>query len=105
MLCATLHALCSTEREYKARALCVLGARHGTRLMGLRTSPDPSGGAVHLWVTLGVDGAASVHLEELISRLSAEPGVRDLHWRLHSVPTARERGREREREREQLAAR
>ncbi|MFE5868876.1 hypothetical protein ACFQ6V_09500 [Streptomyces roseifaciens] len=94
---ATVHARCGIESESKVRALCVLGLKPGTRLLGLRTSQEHDD-TVHIQVTLSVEGPAGVLLEQLISRLSAEPDVRDLHWRVHSGPAPRKtrgrRGRE-----------
>ncbi len=81
---ATVHALCDARNEAKVRALCVLGLKPGIHLLGLRTSQDHDS-AVHVWVTLAVEGPAVVLLEQLITRLSAESDVRDLHWRLHGA--------------------
>ncbi|MEU8579366.1 hypothetical protein [Streptomyces abikoensis] len=93
---ATVHVRCGIENEAKVRALCVLGLKPGTHLLGLRTSQDHDD-TVRIWVTLSVEGPAGVLLEQLISRLSAEPDVRDLHWRVHSGPAPRKaRGRRRE---------
>lgn len=84
---ATVHLICERRAETHIRAL-LLQSLAGTGLTptGLRARrADEDTTSVHAVVAVTGD---PVHaLEQLITRLSLEPGVRDLHWHLEESAT------------------
>ncbi|MCC3771526.1 hypothetical protein [Streptomyces sp. UNOC14_S4] len=88
----TVHARCDRHSEAKVRALCVIAfAGSGARMRSLHVvepgEPGDPGDSVTvlLRVTFAMDGPDTVALERLVTELSREPGVRDLHWRIHAA--------------------
>lgn len=79
---AALHVTCDRRDESPVRALLVqMLSGTGSRLAGLRIRrPDEE--ATHLEATVTLDGSPAAELEQLVTRLSLEKGVRDLHWHL-----------------------
>ncbi|PYC66058.1 hypothetical protein C7C46_31685 [Streptomyces tateyamensis] len=92
-LLATVHLRCERRGETHVRALLVQ-ALAASRLAptGLRAHREADGELTSLRATVAVDGEATSALEQVVSRLSLESGVRDLHWHLEDV--ADEAGRE-----------
>ncbi|RLV04326.1 hypothetical protein CTZ27_10155 [Streptomyces griseocarneus] len=82
----TVHARCDWRSEAKVRALCVIAfAGSGARMRSLHVLEPDDSVTVLLRVTFALDGADTVALERLVTELSREPGVRDLHWRIHAA--------------------
>ncbi|GHF43127.1 hypothetical protein [Streptomyces morookaense] len=82
----TISARCERRVEAKVRALCVLAfAGTGARLNSLHIIEPDDSVTVVVRITLTLAGPAGVALERLVDQLSREPGVRDLHWRLHQA--------------------
>ncbi|MBC3841452.1 MgtC/SapB family protein [Streptacidiphilus sp. 4-A2] len=79
---ATLHLVCDRRSEAHIRAL-LLQALAGSALTptGLRARrEEPDSTSVR--AAVAVTGDATRALEQVIARLSLEPGIRDLHWHL-----------------------
>ncbi|MGF1430062.1 MgtC/SapB family protein [Kitasatospora sp. LaBMicrA B282] len=83
---ATVHLLCDRKTETQLRAL-LLHALGGAGLTptGLRARREDEH-TTKLRATVAVTGDPARALEQLITRLSLEPGVRDLHWHLVEEP-------------------
>ncbi|MFE0460481.1 MgtC/SapB family protein [Kitasatospora sp. NPDC058965] len=92
-LLATVHLRCDRQAETHVRALLVQ-ALAGSRLAptGLRARREAEGDVTGLRATVAVEGDVTAALEQVVSRLSLEPGVRDLHWHLEDADS--EPGRE-----------
>ncbi|MFE4415238.1 MgtC/SapB family protein [Streptomyces sp. NPDC056821] len=89
---ATVHLVCDRADETHVRALLSQAlSTDGLAPTGLRVRRDGEDTA-HLQATVSLDGDPARGLEQLIARLSLEPGVRDLHWHLDdpSLDTERE---------------
>ncbi|MFF4410746.1 hypothetical protein ACFY2W_11715 [Streptomyces sp. NPDC001262] len=81
----TISAQCERRVEGKVRALCVLAfAGTGARLNSLHVIEPDDSVTVVVRITLTLPGPGGVALDRLVDQLSHEPGVRDLHWRLHT---------------------
>ncbi|WP_406194904.1 MgtC/SapB family protein [Kitasatospora sp. NBC_01560] len=80
---ATVHLECERGAETHIRAL-LLQALNGSGLSptGLRARRDERGDTTSLRATVAVNGDVAPALEQVVSRLSLEPGVSDLHWHL-----------------------
>lgn len=79
---ATLHARCEAAAEAKVRALCILTlTTTGAHLLAFDSNPQGDG-TVLMRLTLALDGPSSGPLEELVSQLSHDNGVRELRWRV-----------------------
>ncbi|MEV7598540.1 MgtC/SapB family protein [Kitasatospora sp. NPDC089797] len=80
---ATVHLECDRKSETHIRALLLQAlAGSGLAPTGLRARRTEQGDATSLRATVSVNGQVAPALEQVITRLSLEPGVRDLHWHL-----------------------
>ncbi|MGW1159859.1 MgtC/SapB family protein [Streptomyces sp. NPDC002513] len=89
---ATVHLVCDRADETHVRALLLQAlSNDGLAPTGLRVRRDGQE-STELRATVSLTGDPARSLEQLIARLSLEPGVRDLHWHLDdtSVDTERE---------------
>ncbi|WP_329565292.1 MgtC/SapB family protein [Kitasatospora sp. NBC_01266] len=79
---ANLHLRCDRSSETHIRALLLQALTSSgltpTGLRARRETPETTS----LRASLSVSGDVASALEQVISRLSLEPGVRDLHWHL-----------------------
>lgn len=76
------HVTCDRRDEGHVRALLIqLLSGTDARLAGLRIRRGDDG-ATALEASVLIDGAPGADMEQLVTRLSLEPGVRDLHWQL-----------------------
>ena len=79
---ATVHLRCTRKAETHIRALLLQSlAASGLTPTGLRARRE-SDDTTSLRATVSVDGDVATALEQVITRLSLEPGIRDLHWHL-----------------------
>ncbi|MFI1769077.1 MgtC/SapB family protein [Streptomyces sp. NPDC020800] len=79
---ATVHLVCERGEETHVRALlsqALVG--DGLAPTGLRVRRDDEG-STSLRAAVSLNGDPARALEQLVARLSLEPGVRDLHWHL-----------------------
>lgn len=79
---ATLHVTCDRRAEHHIRALLIQTlSGGGPQLAGLliRRNEDDT---TRLEATVTIEGTPGTHREQLITRLSLEPAVRELHWHL-----------------------
>ncbi|MGW1072884.1 hypothetical protein [Streptomyces sp. NPDC002537] len=82
----TVHARCDRRSEAKVRALCVIAfTGSGARMRSMHVTEPDDRVTVLLRVTFAMDGPDTVALERLVTELSREPGVQDLHWRIHAA--------------------
>ncbi|MEV5875347.1 MgtC/SapB family protein [Streptomyces sp. NPDC052101] len=89
---ATVHLVCERQAEAHLRALLLQTlAASALALTGLRARREGETTSLHAGVTIHGDVAAA--LEQVISRLSLEPGVSDLHWHMDDEGSERERPR------------
>lgn len=80
---AIVHLECDRKSETHIRALLLQAlAASGLAPTGLRVRRTDSGDATSLRATVAVTGEVAPGLEQVVTRLSLEPGVRDLHWHL-----------------------
>ncbi|KUM99569.1 hypothetical protein AQI95_38230 [Streptomyces yokosukanensis] len=89
---ATVHLICERGDETHVRALLSQAlATDGLAPTGFRVRRDDEG-STSLRAAVSLNGDPARALEQLIARLSLEPGVRDLHWHLDdaSLDTERE---------------
>ncbi|WP_332262165.1 hypothetical protein [Kitasatospora mediocidica] len=79
---ATIHLACERRAESHIRAL-LLQALTASALAptGLRARRGP-GEDTSLRATVAISGDVAQSLEQVVARLSLEPGVTDLHWHL-----------------------
>jgi putative Mg2+ transporter-C (MgtC) family protein len=79
---ATVHLVCERKAETHVRALLLQAlAGSGLTSTGLRATREGED-TTSLRATVAVSGDPARALEQLIARLSLEPGIRDLHWHL-----------------------
>ncbi|MFH8771963.1 MgtC/SapB family protein [Streptomyces sp. NPDC017958] len=79
---ATVHLICDRSDENHVRALLSQALTgDGLAPTGLRVRRDGED-ATSLRAAVSFNGDPARSLEQLIARLSLEPGVRDLHWHL-----------------------
>ncbi|MFD5699238.1 MULTISPECIES: MgtC/SapB family protein [Streptomyces] len=79
----TFHVTCDRRDEAHIRALLIqLLSSTDPRLAGLRIRRGEDEGTTALEAAVVIDGAPGADMEQLVTRLSLEPGVRDLHWHL-----------------------
>ena len=77
---ATIHLRCARRDEAHIRALLLQAlAAAGFTPTGLRASREGEE-TTSLRATVDIDGEVGKGLEPVVTRLSLEPGVRDLHW-------------------------
>lgn len=82
-----LHLSCRPKAEQHVRALIVQHTSgHDLLLRGVRATRPEEGGHVQLTAQLLVDDNAPVRLEQLVARLSLEPGVHSVHWHTADEP-------------------
>ncbi|MBD0691664.1 MgtC/SapB family protein [Streptomyces sp. CBMA123] len=80
---ATIHLECDRKSETHIRALLLQAlSASGLAPTGLRARRTEQGDATSLRATVAVTGQVATALEQVVTRLSLEPGVRDLHWHL-----------------------
>ncbi|WP_031071268.1 MgtC/SapB family protein [Streptomyces sp. NRRL WC-3742] len=80
---AIVHLECDRRSETHIRALLLQAlAASGLAPTGLRVRRTDSGDATSVRATVAVTGQVAPALEQVVTRLSLEPGVRDLHWHL-----------------------
>ncbi|MFD9906485.1 MgtC/SapB family protein [Streptomyces sp. NPDC059063] len=78
---ATVHVRCDRTEEAHIRALLIqMLSDTAPQLAGVRIRRTDDASILEAAVTL--DGAPGAQLEQLVARLSLEPAIRDLHWRL-----------------------
>ncbi|MFE2064392.1 MgtC/SapB family protein [Streptomyces sp. NPDC059467] len=88
---ATVHLVCDRGDETHVRALLLQGlVGDGLAPTGLRVRRDADE-TTNLRAEVSLTGDPARSLEQLIARLSLEPGVRDLHWHLDDTPLDTER--------------
>ncbi|MEZ0112575.1 putative Mg2+ transporter-C (MgtC) family protein [Catenulispora sp. EB89] len=76
-----LHLTCKAKSESHIRALLVADTTGGhVILRGLDTTRDDGADATRLTAHLLLDGDAASRLEQLVGRLSLEPGIHAVHW-------------------------
>jgi putative Mg2+ transporter-C (MgtC) family protein len=79
---ATVHLVCDRRDETHIRALLLQAlAAVGLAPTALRARRDQPE-STRLQAVVSVTGDPAQGLEQLVSRLSLEPGIRDLHWHL-----------------------
>ncbi|WJV50358.1 MgtC/SapB family protein [Streptomyces flavofungini] len=77
------HVTCDRPDEAHVRALLIqLLSSTDPRLAGLRVRRGEDDDSTALEAAVVLDGAPGADMEQLVTRLSLEPGVRDLHWHL-----------------------
>ncbi|MFE4517735.1 MgtC/SapB family protein [Kitasatospora sp. NPDC056783] len=80
---ATVHLVCERKAETHIRALLLQAlTASGLAPTGLRARRTEDGEATSLRATVAITGQVAPALEQVVTRLSLEPGVRDLHWHL-----------------------
>ncbi|WP_194893046.1 MgtC/SapB family protein [Catenulispora pinisilvae] len=76
-----LHLTCRPKSESHIRALLVADTTGGdVYLRGLDTTRADTQDATSLTAHLLLDGEATSRLEQLVARLSLEPGIHTVHW-------------------------
>ncbi|MBV8932490.1 MAG: hypothetical protein JO285_08075, partial [Kutzneria sp.] len=76
-----LHLACRLEVEQHVRALIVQHTSgHDLILRGIRSIRADESSGVRLSAHLLLDGDAAARLEQLVARLSLEPGISAVHW-------------------------
>jgi len=84
-----LHVTCKPKNEPHIRALIVSNtAGSGIILRGIDTTRDGQGSETRLTARLLLNGNAATRLEQLVARLSLEPGIRAVHWHAADGPEA-----------------
>ncbi|WP_316519892.1 MgtC/SapB family protein [Kitasatospora brasiliensis] len=84
---ATIHLECDRKAETHIRALLLQAlTASGLAPTGLRARRTDGGEAASLRATVAITGRVAPALEQVVTRLSLEPGVRDLHWHLEDDP-------------------
>ncbi|MBX7555371.1 MgtC/SapB family protein [Streptomyces sp. NPDC004232] len=87
---ATVHLVCERTSETHLRALLLQTlAASALAPRGLRARRE--GDTASLRATVSISGDVAAALEQVISRLSLEPGVSDLHWHMDDEEAERER--------------
>ena len=82
-----LHLSCRPKSEQHVRALIVQHTSgHDLILRGIRATRPEEGGHVQLSAQLLVDDNAPARLEQLVARLSLEPGIHSVHWHTADEP-------------------
>ncbi|MEU5434391.1 hypothetical protein AB0G73_13575 [Streptomyces sp. NPDC020719] len=81
---ATVHIECDRSEETHIRALLLQAlTASGLPTTGLRARRSEN--TAGLRATVLVDGDVTRALEQVVTRLSLEPGIRDLHWHLDAT--------------------
>lgn len=84
---ATVHLRCARKAETHIRALLLQAlTASGLTPTGLRARRE-SEDTTSVRATVSVDGDVATALEQVITRLSLEPGIHDLHWHLENEET------------------
>ncbi|KOU38044.1 MgtC/SapB family protein [Streptomyces sp. WM6378] len=88
---ATVHLVCDRSEDAHIRALLLQSmASSGLTPTGLRVRREDDD-TTELRAVVAVGGDPARALEQLIARLSLEPGIHDLHWHLDPTATEDER--------------
>ncbi|MFD9822363.1 MgtC/SapB family protein [Streptomyces violascens] len=88
---ATVHLVCDRGEDAHIRALLLQSmAGSGLTPTGLRVRREVDD-TTELRAVVAVGGDPARALEQLITRLSLEPGIHDLHWHLDATPAEAER--------------
>ncbi|MGW2649983.1 MgtC/SapB family protein [Streptomyces sp. NPDC001393] len=91
---ATVHVVCERQAETHVRAQLLQALTAGALApTGLRARREDDDQATSLRATVTIPGQVAPALEQVIARLSLEPGVRDLHWHLEDEETEHDRPR------------
>jgi putative Mg2+ transporter-C (MgtC) family protein len=84
-----LHITCKPENEPHIRALAVNNTSGtGIILRGASTTRTTEGSETRLTVRPLLDGDAATRLEQLVARLSLNPGIYAVHWHAAATPVA-----------------
>jgi putative Mg2+ transporter-C (MgtC) family protein len=76
-----LHITCKPKSEPHVRALIVQNTGGSEVILrGLETTRAEEGNETRLSASLLLDGDAATRLENLVARLSIEPGIQAVHW-------------------------
>jgi putative Mg2+ transporter-C (MgtC) family protein len=76
-----LHITCKSKSEPHVRALIVQNTGGSEVILrGLDTTRTEEGTETRLSASLLLDGDAATRLENLVARLSIEPGIQAVHW-------------------------
>ncbi|MDH6136297.1 putative Mg2+ transporter-C (MgtC) family protein [Kitasatospora sp. MAA4] len=79
---ASIHLLCDRKAEPQVRAVLLQAmGTSGLTPTGLRARREDEH-TTRIRATVAITGDPTRALEQLITRLSLEPGIRDLHWHL-----------------------
>jgi len=83
-----LNITCKPKNEPHIRAL-IVNDTTGTDIIlrGVDTTRTDDGAETELTVHLLLNGNAAVHLEQLVARLSLEPGIHAVHWHTADDPS------------------
>lgn len=84
-----LHLVCPAEAESRLRALLVRYTTGGDVILNGLDAAPPDARTVRLSARLLCGGNAPAALEQLVARLSLEPGLQAVHW--HTGPLFEER--------------
>jgi putative Mg2+ transporter-C (MgtC) family protein len=83
-----LHIICKPKSEPRIRALLVQDtAKSEVVLTGIDTTRTDDGTETHLTARLLAGDDAAQRLEELVARVSLEPGIRGVHWHSTDEPS------------------
>jgi putative Mg2+ transporter-C (MgtC) family protein len=89
---AVLHLECDRSAESHIRALLLQAlAASALAPTGLRARREGGGEVTSVRATVAIAGDVTAALEQVVSRLSLEPGVRDLHWHLEDEDSTEDR--------------
>jgi len=84
-----LHLACKPKSEPHIRALIVNNtAGSDVILRGIDTTRTEDGTETRLTARLLLNGDAATRLEQLVARLSLEPGIHAVHWHAAGDPAA-----------------
>ncbi|HUK68928.1 MAG TPA: MgtC/SapB family protein [Streptosporangiaceae bacterium] len=82
-----LHISCKPKSEPRIRALLVQDTSSSEVILrGMDTTRNEEGSQTRLTADLLVGGDAAARLEQLVSRLSLEPGIYGVHWHSADEP-------------------
>jgi hypothetical protein len=82
-----LHITCKPKNEPHIRALIVNNTTDTDIILrGVNTTRTDDGTETKLTAYLLLDGDAATHLEQLVARLSLEPGIHAVHWHTADDP-------------------
>jgi putative Mg2+ transporter-C (MgtC) family protein len=83
-----LHITCRAKNEARIRALLVQHTSGGHIILsGIHATHNPGAAETKLSARLFTDGDPPAILEQLVARLSLEPGIHAVHWHTDNDPT------------------